>query len=82
MMMGDLHPALRDAAQEALACPKTGKTRHATRREADDWLRHLQRKHSANGLNVYRCRWCGAFHLGHLGPEERIGPRKKHRNAW
>lgn len=44
--------------------PKQG---HATRKEAQDHLFNLVRGKGARrrSLEVYQCRWCGKYHIGH-----------------
>jgi len=43
------------------------KQAHDTRRAAQDHLFSLMRNKGARrrSLEVYRCRWCGKYHIGH-----------------
>lgn len=46
-----------------------GKRRHGTARAAEGHMRELvdRRGASPDRLNVYRCKHCGTWHVGHLG---------------
>jgi hypothetical protein len=44
------------------------KKRYETRRAAENSLAGLIRRRYANPdyMHVYKCRWCGWYHVGHL----------------
>lgn len=43
-----------------------GKVRHVNAQDAYAHLRHLhQAKGDQGRMNVYACRFCGGFHIGH-----------------
>lgn len=48
----------------------TGKHRHATPAEGQAHIAHLHRRFGYSGrMDVYRCRWCNSYHVGHAkGP--------------
>lgn len=50
----------REAARRWSACEK--KSRYATRADAEDALAACE-AHGAHGLHVYRCAYCGGWHL-------------------
>lgn len=45
-------------------CPVTIKIQHATRKAAKLHVRRLAQE-GDDGLEPYRCRWCGRWHVGH-----------------
>lgn len=52
-----------------LYCPRTGKIKHASSKEASLTMRGMQRKkpnrvRQTNRLNVFHCRACGCWHVG------------------
>lgn len=50
-------------ARRRQAC--AGKQRHETEAAARAHAASLYRKRGAQGLNVYKCKFCGAWHVGH-----------------
>lgn len=50
---------------------KTGKVHHKSREGATIWLRKLKNK----GMNVYRCRECGNWHLGNSRQSNKVQAR-------
>ena len=61
---------------EAHAC--TGKTPHASRREAWTILKRMSRPSDGTGLRPYRCPFCGHWHNGHALTRRRKNRRKGH----
>ena len=60
------------AVDEERSC--TGKRRYSDRKRAKSARGRTRQHDSSKGrLNVYRCDFCGFFHLGHLPPEVRNG---------
>lgn len=49
------------------------KTQYETREDADDTLGFLAREKGVrrNSMNVYRCKYCDWFHIGHKQPIRR-----------
>lgn len=45
-------------------CPRTGKFRHALKKDAERWQRSLYRKNPDCLLDIYRCKGCGDWHVG------------------
>lgn len=41
------------------------KIRHESYQSALIHLKDLEQKDGDNGLNIYLCRYCGGFHVGH-----------------
>lgn len=54
----------RPAWGQSSRCPTSGKVRHTDRREAKYWAGRLHEGDSR--VNVYQCRDCGFWHLGHI----------------
>lgn len=52
----------------------TGKQPHASQTEAFKHLAALRKKDGAFGMNVYKCKICKAWHIGHP-PRNRGGHR-------
>jgi hypothetical protein len=50
-----------------------GKHRHPTLEEAQAHIVSLARSYGARGLRPYRCKFCGAYHVGHA--PHSLGPR-------
>jgi hypothetical protein len=50
-------------AQRRRACGH--KVKHATEAEAKSAIRRMHEQGSLGMLVPYRCRYCGAFHVGH-----------------
>lgn len=47
-------------------CPKTGKIRHPRKIMAERQLAEVQGRSPDETLQVYVCRWCYSWHVGHL----------------
>lgn len=45
----------------------TGKQRHTTAEEAYRELFRIQRKRYGGLMNVYKCKFCGGYHIGRTG---------------
>lgn len=55
----------------------TSKKRHGTFEAADYAMRRLLRMKAGDGrLEVYRCRFCGGFHVGHARTPQTM-PRRR-----
>ena len=57
-------------------CPRYGKFKHESRKQATKQLVGIKRSKHYDG-NVYRCTFCGFWHIG----ESRAGKRKPHKMA-
>ncbi len=59
-----------------------GKDAFADRPLADAVLRRMQHGRARGALNVYRCRWCRAWHIGRAKPaDSRPAPRGRQKSA-
>jgi hypothetical protein len=55
----------------AKSCQK--KRRYATSSEAEDTARHRREESGEKDLEIYPCRFCGGWHIGHpLRPRKRF----------
>lgn len=43
----------------------TGKIRYTTPEQAYSARRSTNRKHYTGPMNVYKCKFCGGYHIGH-----------------
>jgi hypothetical protein len=46
----------------------SGKRRYDTSREADEMARHRREESGETDLDIYPCRVCGGWHIGHSTP--------------
>lgn len=55
----------------ARTCEK--KRRYATAREAESTAAHRRAESGEMDLDIYPCRFCGGWHIGHTQPAPRRG---------